>query len=56
MKDSVVLAQSDTLILRTAGGGGYGDPNKRNPQLVAQDLENGYITERDWAAAMTPES
>jgi N-methylhydantoinase B len=43
-KDSTILAESETLIVRTAGGGGYGDPKKRDPQLLAQDLENGYIT------------
>jgi N-methylhydantoinase B len=44
-KDSIVLAPSDTLIIRTAGGGGYGDPKRRNPKLLAKDLENEYITE-----------
>jgi N-methylhydantoinase B len=44
-KDSTALAQSETLIIRTAGGGGYGDPKKRDPKRRAQDLENEYITE-----------
>jgi len=41
-KDSAVLAPSETLIIRTAGGGGYGDPKKRDPRLAAEDLENEY--------------
>jgi len=44
-KGSAILKPSDTLIIRTAGGGGYGDPQKRDPKLQAQDLENGYVTE-----------
>ena len=35
-----------TLVhLQSAGGGGYGDPRERDPDLIAEDLENGYITE-----------
>ena len=34
--------QKLTVIL--AGGGGYGDPRKRDPKLVAADLKNGYIS------------
>lgn len=34
-----------TLLIGTAGGGGYGDPSKRDPDAVKQDLANGYITE-----------
>ena len=49
-KDSGVLAPSDTLIIRTAGGGGYGNPKKRNPKLLARDLEDEYITEDQIAA------
>jgi len=44
-KGSAILKPSDTLIIRTAGGGGYGDPEKRDPKLRTQDLENGYVTE-----------
>lgn len=46
-KDSTVLEVGDTLIVRTAGGGGYGDPRKRSLALVKNDRENQYITERD---------
>jgi len=44
-KDSTLLARSETLIIRTAGGGGYGNPKKRDPQLLQRDIENEYVTE-----------
>jgi N-methylhydantoinase B len=44
-KGSTLLNPMETLIIRTAGGGGYGDPRKRNSKLRAQDLDNGYVVE-----------
>jgi N-methylhydantoinase B len=44
-KDSTILNPGATLIVRTAGAGGYGDPKKREPRLVTQDLENEYTTQ-----------
>jgi len=38
------LKQGDVLFLHCQGGGGYGDPIRRDPQLVATDLHNGKIT------------
>ncbi|MEI2384865.1 hydantoinase B/oxoprolinase family protein [Breoghania sp. JC706] len=35
----------DRITFMTAGGGGYGDPRLRDPDLVEADLENGLITE-----------
>ena len=32
------------LILELPGGGGYGDPKKRNTAVVKADLAAGYIT------------
>ena len=32
------------LILELPGGGGYGQPSKRSPELVAQDIEYNYVT------------
>ncbi len=43
-KDTAVLERGDTLIICTPGGGGYGNPQKRKPSLVKDDVENGYIT------------
>jgi N-methylhydantoinase B len=32
------------VVLRTAGGGGYGDPFRRNPDAVAEDVREGLIS------------
>lgn len=44
-KDASILESADKLVIRTAGGGGYGDPRKRKPSLIKKDLEDGYVTE-----------
>jgi N-methylhydantoinase B len=34
-----------TLVwLQSAGGGGYGDPLKREPALIERDLRDGYLS------------
>ena len=38
------LHRNDVLIMRTAGGGGYGDPLLRDPEAVARDLAYGYVS------------
>jgi len=48
-KNSVRLMTGDTLIIRTAGGGGWGDPTKRRPELVEQDLLDQRITKEQAA-------
>ncbi|MFV0298647.1 MAG: hydantoinase B/oxoprolinase family protein [Hyphomicrobiaceae bacterium] len=35
-----------TVIIRSPGGGGTGDPRQRDRAAVNADLENGYITEK----------
>lgn len=40
-------AENDAFFMRWTGGGGYGDPIHRDPQLVARDTENGYVSERE---------
>jgi N-methylhydantoinase B len=37
--------EGDVIRLRTAAGGGYGDPRTRPRELVLDDLRNGYLTE-----------
>jgi len=49
-KDTIVLHPGDKLIVRTAGGGGYGDPRKRNPSIIKDDLDNHYITDEQTKA------
>ena len=38
------LAVGDTVTVCTPGGGGFGDPMMRDPELVARDLRRGYYT------------
>jgi N-methylhydantoinase B len=35
----------DIIRLHTGGGGGHGDPGHRSPELVLDDVRNGYVTE-----------
>jgi N-methylhydantoinase B len=43
-KDSLMLRKGDILNLVTAGGAGYGPPDKRDPAAVLRDVEQGYLT------------
>ena len=38
------IPPGDRLILSLAGGGGFGDPFKRSPSLVAADVAGGYVS------------
>lgn len=38
------LAADEVVSFQTGGGGGYGDPLERDPELVLQDVINGYIS------------
>jgi N-methylhydantoinase B len=41
----LTLCQPGTVIqFESAGGGGYGDPLQRDPQAVAADVVNGYVS------------
>jgi N-methylhydantoinase B len=40
------LAPGDRLTLLEAGGGGYGDPARRDPEALARDVANGLVTAR----------
>ncbi|WP_088946060.1 hydantoinase B/oxoprolinase family protein [Stappia indica] len=44
------IAHGQRLRLETPGGGGYGAPGARDPQAVARDVAQGYVT-RDSAQA-----
>ncbi len=43
-KVSIEMRRGDTLIIRTPGGGGYGDPRDRNPEKVREDVLNGLVS------------
>jgi N-methylhydantoinase B len=38
------LKSHQTVHLNTPGGGGYGDPFSRDPELVWKDVVAGYVT------------
>ena len=38
------LEKGDRIVLKTGGGGGYGDPKGRDRAAIEKDLEMGYIT------------
>jgi N-methylhydantoinase B len=40
----IEMAPGDRIYVSTPGGGGFGDPLKREPQRVAQDVARGYYT------------
>jgi N-methylhydantoinase B/oxoprolinase/acetone carboxylase alpha subunit len=40
----VVLRRGDQVLIRTAGGGGYGSPEERPPELVREDVEEGFVS------------
>ncbi|MGG6898854.1 hydantoinase B/oxoprolinase family protein [Rhizobium sp. BR 315] len=40
----VVLNAGEKLISRASGGGGYGNPLDRKPDLVARDVQEGWIS------------
>ncbi|MDP6706155.1 MAG: hydantoinase B/oxoprolinase family protein [Alphaproteobacteria bacterium] len=38
------LRRGDVVVMRSAGGGGYGDPIERDPEMVRADVEAGYVS------------
>jgi N-methylhydantoinase B len=41
---AVAISEGDIVHVGTPGGGGYGDPLARAPDLVARDVARGYYT------------
>ncbi|MEH7342430.1 hydantoinase B/oxoprolinase family protein [Bacillus sp. JJ1532] len=44
-KGLYTMAPGDTITLKLPGGGGYGSPKERDPELVLSDVINGYISQ-----------
>ncbi|MFN3533981.1 MAG: hydantoinase B/oxoprolinase family protein, partial [Desulfatiglandales bacterium] len=38
------LKPGDVVVMEAAGGGGYGDPLERDPEMVEEDVREGYVT------------
>jgi N-methylhydantoinase B len=55
-KSQIELARGQAVFLNLPGGGGYGDPLSRDPELVRQDVIAGYVTSeaaaRDYAVVV----
>ena len=53
----VALAPGDRLTFGTAGGGGWGDPRRRDRDAIARDIAAGYVSaeaaRRDYGYAPT---
>ncbi len=43
-KANIQMVSGDVAVTMEAGGGGYGDPLKRNPELVRRDVVNGLVS------------
>ena len=44
LKDAVQLKAGDRVRIDTGGGGGYGDPRRRSPDTVREDVRKGYVS------------
>src|SRR5262249_26562603 len=40
----IVISPGDRLVLESGGGGGWGDPATRDPEAIAEDVANGFVT------------
>ena len=38
------FVRGDVISIRTPGGGGYGDPKERRPELIEDDVRCGYVS------------
>jgi N-methylhydantoinase B len=38
------LHAGDVVTIETSGGGGFGDPRRRDPARVARDISEGLVT------------
>ena len=41
---NITLEPGDRIRLTTPGGGGYGEPTKRDPEALAEDIREGYVS------------
>ena len=46
MEDRVPVAGGSTIRIRTTGGGGWGDPLAREPEMVCYDVQCGLVSEQ----------
>jgi N-methylhydantoinase B len=41
------MQAGERFLLQSAGGGGYGDPHRRDAVAVARDVAEGYVSAAD---------
>jgi N-methylhydantoinase B len=55
----VVLRAGDVVRIESAGGGGFGDPFEREPELVLRDVRTGVVSREaarhEYGVAIAPE-
>ncbi len=39
-----VVPSGDSLVVELPGGGGFGEPDKRDPEMIRKDIEAGLVT------------
>jgi N-methylhydantoinase B len=58
--ETIRMEPGETFMIEMPGGGGYGDPKKRPPEEVLEDVLNGYVSietaERDYGVAIYPDT
>ena len=47
--DHLPIAPDDMFVMRTGGGGGWGSPYERDPDLVVRDVQSGLMTPEEAA-------
>jgi N-methylhydantoinase B len=43
-KSQRILTKGDVVTMRAPGGGGWGETSKRDPKLIKDDLQEGFLT------------
>ena len=44
---NILIEKGDTIRVSTPGGGGYGNPFQRDPELVSRDVHRGYYSSEE---------
>ena len=44
---NIIIEEGDTIRVSTPGGGGYGNPFQRDPELVSRDVHRGYYSSEE---------
>jgi N-methylhydantoinase B len=44
MAAAMTIEPGERVLSRTGGGGGYGDPLTRDPEAVADDVREGWVS------------